>query len=62
MRRFAQPLFAVVSLGVTDDCDEDAKATRRFFTGASLFLGMVSPIWGAMYIVYGEVGPGRPSR
>ena len=34
------------------------EATRRFFTGASLFLGVVSPIWGAMYIVYGELGPG----
>ena len=29
-------------------------APRRVFTSASLFLGVASPIWGAMYAIFGE--------
>lgn len=58
MRRFSRLLYTIVSLGVTGDCDEDEATTRRVFTGASLLVGVVAPLWGAMFIGFGELGPG----
>jgi signal transduction histidine kinase len=48
----------IVDLGVTADLDERKKTTRRVFTGASLFVGVAAPVWGAIYISFGELGPG----
>jgi signal transduction histidine kinase len=53
-----QLLSNIVSLGVTDDCDELTQTTRRVFTGSALFVGVMAPLWGAMYITFGELGPG----
>jgi len=54
MTRIGQTLLAIVSLGVTDECSDNERTTRRVFTSASLFLGVASPIWGAMYAIFGE--------
>jgi len=56
--RLSRFLFAIVSLGVSDECDDDMRTNRRVFTGASLFVGIAGPFWGAMYIGFGELGPG----
>lgn len=58
MPRLSRFLFAIVSLGVSDECDDDMRTNRRVFTGASLFVGVAGPFWGAMYIGFGELGPG----
>ncbi len=51
-------LFTIISLGVTDDLGEVEQTNRRAFTGASLFVGVAGPVWGAIYISLGELGPG----
>ncbi len=51
-------MLFIVNLGCTDECDEDERTVRRIFTGASLFVSIAGPIWGALYIAFGEVGPG----
>jgi signal transduction histidine kinase len=51
-------LSAIVNLGVTPECDDDARTTRRVFAGGSLLLGVVALWWGLIYIGFGEVGPG----
>ena len=48
----------IISLGVTDDCDDDERTTRRVLTAASLGVIFVVPCWGAIYIAYGEVVSG----
>jgi signal transduction histidine kinase len=50
--------FDLTSSGCTDQCDEDEKTIRRVFCGASLFVGIAGPIWGTIYILAEEVGPG----
>lgn len=51
-------LITIVNLGCTDECDEDERAIRRIFSGASLFVAVAGPIWGSLYMAHGEVGPG----
>ena len=51
-------MLFIVNLGCDDACDEDERTVRRIFTGASLFVSIAGPIWGALYMAYGEVGPG----
>jgi len=48
----------LISSGCTDQCDDDEKTVRRIFCGASLFVGVAGPIWGTIYILFDEVGPG----
>jgi signal transduction histidine kinase len=50
--------ITIVNLGATADLDERERTTRRVFTGASLFVGVAAPIWGVIYISFGELGPG----
>ncbi len=47
-----------MSIGVPDDCIESEKTRRKVFTGCSLFVGMLAPLWGLLYIAYDETGPG----
>ncbi|MGI9605112.1 MAG: sensor histidine kinase [Acidimicrobiales bacterium] len=58
MGRFKTLLADVIASGCTEACDEDEKTIRRIFCGASLFVGIAGPIWGAMYIAFDELGPG----
>jgi signal transduction histidine kinase len=51
-------VFDLISSGCTDQCDDDEKTVRRIFCGASLFVGVAGPIWGTIYILFDEVGPG----
>jgi len=55
MREF---VLMVVDLGCTADCDDDERIVRRVLVGASLFVMVVAPLWGGLYIAFGEVGPG----
>ena len=52
--QLSDALLAVVSLGVDENCDEDERTTRRAFTSASLFVTVVAPVWGVIYIAYDE--------
>lgn len=58
MRWLSRQLLTIVSLGVSDECDDAMRTKRRVFAGASLFVGVAGPLWGAMYIAFGELGPG----
>ena len=58
MQRIIDLLVEIISLGITEDCDDDGRLTRRVFTGASFFVGVVAPLWGAVYIAFGELYPG----
>jgi signal transduction histidine kinase len=58
MKRLSRLLFAIVSLGITQECDEDERTTRRVFAVAILVIGAVSPMWGVLYIAFGEFWPG----
>lgn len=51
-------LTRLLDIGVTADCDEASRASRRVFTGAALAIGLLSPFWGILYFLFGEVGPG----
>lgn len=48
----------LISSGCTDQCDDDEKTVRRVFCGASLFVGVAGPVWGTIYMLFGEVGSG----
>ncbi len=58
LSKIGNVLLRVVSLGVTEECSDDERLTRRVFTSASLFVGVVAPVWGAMYAAFGESWPG----
>lgn len=51
-------LFAISGLGINEDCSEDDRTTRRVFTIGSLVMGFLAPIWGSLYIAFGEVRSG----
>ena len=51
-------LIAILDLGNAGIDDEGERTTRRVFVGASLFVTVAAPLWGAIYIGYGEVAAG----
>lgn len=51
-------LAAIVNLAVTEECDDDARAARRVFTGACLFVVLLAPFWTLTYMGFGEPGAG----
>ena len=58
LTRLGDVLLRGISLGITEDCPDDERLTRRVFTAASVFVGVVAPLWGAMYAAFGEPWPG----
>ncbi len=58
MRSIIRLVSRVLDFGITEDCEEDEKLTRRAFGAASLLVTVLAPFWGLAYIAYGEVWSG----
>ena len=54
LQRLGRVLYGIVSLGVTDDLNDDEAMNRRIITGATLFQAMVAPTWVALYLSFDE--------
>jgi signal transduction histidine kinase len=53
-----QLLLKIIDIGISEECDDDTRLTRRVFSAACLGVCVLAPLWGAIYIGFGEVGPG----
>lgn len=53
-----QLLLKIIDIGISEESDDDTRLTRRVFIAASLGVCVLAPLWGAIYIGFGEVGPG----
>ena len=58
MRRLTHLFNKMVDLGVSEDCDEDERTTRRVLMGAWIGVSLVTPAWGVVYIAFGETAAG----
>ena len=47
-------LYRLVSLGVTDELDDDEAMNRRIIMGATLFQAFVAPTWVILYLAFDE--------
>jgi len=47
-----------MDIGVPEDCSQSEKTRRRVFTGCSIFVAAVAPLWGLLYVAYDETAIG----
>ena len=55
LRWCRRALVYVTSLGVRPGDDDTLRLQKTTFTAVSLFVCLVAPLWGAVYIYYGEL-------
>ena len=51
-------LERLVSFGVSERCDEDEAIIRRVLMSAWIGVSLMTPVWGATYVLYGETAAG----